>query len=216
MTRQIPADYYSLEKPWNLYRYQNLCMDFQKTLRENGFYPLENKTILEIGCGMGNWLVDLGKWGAKRQNLSGIDLDQGRIEKAKSRLTGADLRHGNAACLPWAPESFDLVFQFTVFTSVSDGELKKKIAMEMSRSVKSGGLIIWYDFFVNNPWNSYVKGVSKKEIARLFPDAKVVFKKITLAPPLTRMLAPISKRICGFLENLSIFNTHYLAVIQKP
>jgi hypothetical protein len=60
-----------------------------------------------------------------------------------------------------------------------------------------------------------VKGIGKKEIISLFPNCKFDFNKITLAPPIARIIAPYSYLVCYLLEKLKIFNTHYLVVIKK-
>ena len=130
-------------------------------------------------------------------------------------LPDADLRVGDAGCLPWADQSFDIVFQFTVFSSVLDADLKKKIAGEMKRVLKPDGIILWYDFFVNNPWNPHVRGISSSEIKSLFLERQIDFQRITLAPPLSKLLAPFSIPLCAMLEKIKLFNTHYLAVIKK-
>ena len=48
---------------------------------------------------------------------------------------------------------FDIVMQYTVFTSVLDYEVKKRIAREMVRVSKKNGSIIWYDMRITNPSN---------------------------------------------------------------
>ena len=93
--------------------------------------------------------------------------------------------------------------------------MKQQIASEMFRVVKGNGLILWYDFHVNNPWNPEVRGVKAREIRQLFPDCQVALRRITLAPPLLRLLAPYSWLACYALERLRVFNTHYLGVIMK-
>jgi len=58
------------------------------------------------------------------------------------------------------------------------------------------------------------------EIKRLFPNCCYEFHRITLAPPITRKLAPVSWGLCLFFESLKIFNiipfgdTHYLVAIR--
>ena len=66
-----------------------------------------------------------------------------------------------------------MVLQSTVFTSIQDDGLKAQVAAEMMRVVRPDGLILWYDFRVNNPRNPDVTGVGKTEILRLFPGLKV-------------------------------------------
>ncbi len=68
---------------------------------------------------------------------------------------------------------------------------------------------------MDNPYNSNVRGVKKKEIYELFPDCNIKLDRIILAPPIVRVLAPYSFLLCYFLEKVGILNTHYLGVIRK-
>ena len=43
-------------------------------LRRYDCENLESKKILEVGCGTGQWLRDFVKWGARPENVTGIDL----------------------------------------------------------------------------------------------------------------------------------------------
>ena len=36
--------------------------------------------------------------------------------------------------------------------------MKQAVAEEMLRVLKPQGLILWYDYHVNNPWNKDVRG----------------------------------------------------------
>jgi len=69
--------------------------------------------------------------------------------------------------LIWEDASFDVVTQFTVFSSILDPDLKEQVAQEMIRVTKPGGYILWFDFFVNNPFNHDVRGIGKREIRGL-------------------------------------------------
>ncbi len=122
---------------------------------------------------------------------------------------------GNAETLPYADGSFDIVLCFMVFTSVLDDNMKRKIASEMTRVLKPSGIIIWYDFHMNNPYNPDVRGVKYNEILSLFPGCAVRLRRIILAPPLLRIITPYSLTLCHLLQGLGIFNTHYLGVIRK-
>ena len=76
------------------------------------------------------------QWGAVAANLYGIDLIAGRIAYARERLPGADLRWGDARHLPWRDGSFDLVTQFTVFSSILDTQVQAEVAAEMLRVLR--------------------------------------------------------------------------------
>ncbi|MFC1539690.1 SAM-dependent methyltransferase, partial [Candidatus Latescibacterota bacterium] len=110
---------------------------------------------------------------------------------------------------------FDICIQYTVFTSIFDSGMKKSIAHEMTRVLKPDGIIIWYDFFMNNPKNPDVNGIGKKEIYKLFPDHSITLIRTTLAPPLARLIAPYSFATASILESLKFLNTHYFGIIRK-
>jgi ubiquinone/menaquinone biosynthesis C-methylase UbiE len=210
------ASLYSWFNPGYLFYIQELESRVLSLLRSEDLQALSDKKILEIGCGYGSWLREFIKWGASPSNLTGIDLLPDRIEKARQLCPqGVELLCGNASKLPFDDDSFELVVQFTVFSSILDSDMKKGLASEMVRVVKRGGRILWYDFFVNNPKNSDTRGISRGEIARLFPDCRIRLHKVSLVPPLSRLLAPYSWLACYALERLRLFNTHYLGTIQK-
>ncbi len=68
---------------------------------------------------------------------------------------------------------------------------------------------------MNNPRNPDVRGVKKSEISFLFPGCTIDIKRVTLAPPISRILAPYSWMACYLLEKLKLLNTHYLGIIRK-
>lgn len=207
---------YSWFNQGNLFRVQQLERDILAILRSRDFKNLHDKRILEIGCGRGQWLREFIKWGASPDNLTGIDILPDRVVNAKQLCPqGVQIHCGNAVKLSFANASFDLVFQFTVFSSILDMTVKEMLAREMLRVLKDGGLILWYDFFCNNPSNSDVRGIRKHEIAHLFPNCRIDLHRVSLLPPLARLLVPHSWLGCYALERVRIFNTHYLGVIRQ-
>src|SRR5262249_42660722 len=153
--------------------------------------------------GSGYWLREFIKWGARPENVIGIDLLPDRVVEARKLCPGAvRIQCGNASELALPNGAFDLVFQSTVLTSVLDPGMKGQMVSEMRRVVKGDGLILWYDFHVNNPWNSDVRGVKRREIHKLFPDCRIELQRITLAPPLASFLAPYSWLACSLLAKV--------------
>jgi len=200
-----------------LLRTQELQWELLSLLKEFRNTDLEDKTILEIGCGKGYWLRELIQWGAKPENLFGIDLLQERIQKAKELCpTGVTLRWKDASNLEFEDCTFDFILQFTVFTSILDPEMKKSVATEMCRVLKPGGAILWYDYFVSNPNNPDVRGVTRKEISQLFPGLSIFLKRITLAPPVGSAIGPIAPTLYRLLASFKPLCTHYLGFFRKP
>jgi ubiquinone/menaquinone biosynthesis C-methylase UbiE len=185
-------------------------------LHRGGFAPLQATKILDVGCGTGYWLRAFIQWGARPDNLTGIDLLVDHLTDARALCPEAvTLVHGNAAALDFPDATFDLVVQSTVFTSVLDANMKHQMAAEMLRVVKDDGGILWYDFSVNNPWNPDVRGVKRREIAHLFPGCRMKLQRLTLVPPLVRLLAPYSWFACYVLGKIPWLCTHYLGLISK-
>jgi ubiquinone/menaquinone biosynthesis C-methylase UbiE len=207
---------YSCFNPGHLLMIQERERRTLELLQQHGYKDLKSKKLLEIGCGEGSWLRTFVQWGARPENVVGIDLLEDRVAESR-RLCPAQMKIecGSAAKLEFFDESFDLVLQSTVFTSILDPSLRQQVAREMMRVVNRAGLILWYDYRVNNPRNSDVRGVKRREIAQLFPGCHIELERITLLPPLTRLLAPYSYLVCYVLGKLSPLCTHYLGVIRK-
>jgi ubiquinone/menaquinone biosynthesis C-methylase UbiE len=184
-------------------------------LHRASLFPLHGLRVADIGCGDGTWLLEFLQWGADPAALCGIDLRAERVQSARRRIPQADLHTGNASELPWADGSFDLVSQFTVFTSMLDPALKRAVAAEMVRILKPGGAILWFDFRFHNPRNLQVRGVRAAEIRSLFPDCEVQLTPVLLAPPLARRVAGWSWPLAELLTALPFLRTHFAGLIRK-
>jgi ubiquinone/menaquinone biosynthesis C-methylase UbiE len=215
-SRRTDQSRYSPFDPANSLAAQEREKEILSTLARHGRIPLGNLRILEIGCGTGYWLREFVRWGARPENITGIDLLPERIAEATilcpSQVT---LRCQNAAQTDYSSGAFDLVFQSTVFTSILSEHMKTQVAREMLRVLRPSGTILWYDFTVNNPWNADVRGIPRKEIMHLFPQCRFEFQRLTLAPPIGRPLSRASTFLYRALSALKIFDTHCLATIHK-
>jgi SAM-dependent methyltransferase len=177
--------------------------------------PLGGRQILEVGCGTGKWLRDLIAWGADPESLFGVELLQASAARARRLCPQAvTVECGSAASLSYPTGSFDIVLQATVFTSVLDDDMRGAMAAEMLRVLRPNGIILWYDLFLKNPWSSYVRPVTKEELRGLFPGCSFDLRRVSLAPPLTRMLAPRSWPACAALSRIPALCTHYLGAIR--
>jgi ubiquinone/menaquinone biosynthesis C-methylase UbiE len=215
--RRQEGDRYSFFNPANVLRLQELERKLLALLKKYECTNLHEAKILEVGCGSGYWLRDFIRWGANPENLAGMDILPENILHAKRLCPeSVTLNYGNAVQLDFPASAFNIVLQYTVFTSILDSGVKQKIAAEMLRVLKPGGLIIWYDFHFNNPWNPDVKGIKKAEIHHLFSGCQVDLRRITLAPPLARILAPYASWLCTLLSRIPVLCTHYLGIITKP
>jgi SAM-dependent methyltransferase len=127
-------------------KYVALC----DLLRESGLSPLDEKTIFEIGCGSGKNLLLFILLGFQPKNILANDLLAERATQAGRNLPClVRVIQGDASKLDLPPESFDVVFQSTVFTSILDDAFQEKLANRMWSWVKPGGGVLWYDFIYN-------------------------------------------------------------------
>lgn len=186
-----------------------------RALRRHGYLPLAGRPVLEVGCGTGTWLRDFIRWGARPDDLTGIDILADRLAEARRLCpAGVRLEFGSAAQLPWDSGAFALVLQATMLSSVLEPQVRRQIAAEMRRVLQPGGVILWYDFHINNPRNPAVRGIPRREIRALFPDCTLHLRRVTLAPPLARWVAPRSRLMASLLGAVPLLRTHYLAVLR--
>jgi ubiquinone/menaquinone biosynthesis C-methylase UbiE len=211
--RTIPADFYAWHRPEIQYWQQQTARACARLLENARVFPLTNASVADIGCGAGQWLAEFVRWGANPANLHGIDLLDDRIASARTRLPQSDLLCGDARHLPWPDDCFDLVTQFTVFSSILDADFRRDVAREMLRVLRPGGHILWYDCRYSNPARAAVCGLNRREMARLFPNCAIDFAVTTLVPPLSRAIARHSGALAAALENLRFTCTHLAAVI---
>lgn len=206
---------YAYWAPANLFIYQARERALLSLLRAAGLLPLGGRAVLDVGCGDGAVLQDCLRYGARVEDLHGVDLLPGRIESARARLPGATLELGDAQSLPFEEARFDLVLGFTLLSSVLDDSVRRRLAAEMLRVARPGGLIVLYDFWLN-PFNHDARPLKREDVRSLFAGRTVEFRRTTLAPPIARALAglPGGWLACTALEVIPFANTHYLAAVH--
>lgn len=191
---------------------------YDRLLRETGLLPLADRRVLDVGSGRNEWLVACRQqWGHTGGELCGIDLLEERVERGLAEFPDLDLRAGSADALPWPDEYFDLVHQGMLLTSILDEGLRRKMVAEMRRVTRPGGHLLWYDF-VWNPINRHAQGISAGQISReYFPNWRVVAsRRVTLVPPLARLLLRLGEPLVDLAESLRALNFWHLALLEKP
>jgi SAM-dependent methyltransferase len=186
-------------------------------LRTCGLGHPQHLHLLEVGCGDGSNLLQLLRLGFRPVHLVGNELLQDRAEAARDRLPAAvRILQGNAVDLPLPPASFDVVFQSTVFTSILDLRLQQRLADRMWSLVRPGGGVLWYDFVYDNPGNPDVRGVRVARIRQLFPQSRPTIRRVTLAPPLARLVTRVSPVLYTVCNGVPWLRTHVLCWLPKP
>lgn len=209
-------------------RYSPLRAEVWQTLHERqrallrlwaqiGVHDLASLRLTEVGCGSGGNLLELLQLGFAADKLTGIELLADRHRAARTRLPAATaVLLGDASQAPIEAGSQDIVLQSTVFSSLLDGAFQQQLAAAMWSWLKPGGAVLWYDFAVDNPFNADVRGVPMARVRELFPASRMVWRRVTLAPPLARVLCRVHPSLYGAANLLPWLRTHRLAWIEKP
>jgi SAM-dependent methyltransferase len=173
--------------------------------------------LLEIGCGGGSEIARLVAMGLDPARIVGNELIPERLAAARARLPAAvRLIGGDASTLELPAASFDVVFQSTVFTSMLDGGMQERVAARMWHLLRPGGAILWYDFTVDNPRNRDVRGVPVRRVRELFPAEPERVVRVTVAPPIGRVVARLGAWAYRCVGALPFLRTHAILWIPKP
>jgi ubiquinone/menaquinone biosynthesis C-methylase UbiE len=187
-----------------------------RRLAANGMLPLTDQRILEIGCGTGEVLAGMKSLGARSGNLHGVDVLPEQIKLAKRNYPDIHWHYGTGEALHFRSASFKLIVLFTVFSSILDDNVARNVASEVIRVLQPGGAVLWYDFRYNNPGNPHVRGLSSRQIRRLFPSLTIRLRSISLLPILARRLSWATPALYPMLATLTPLRTHYLGLLSKP
>jgi len=188
---------------------------FHKLLQRERFLPLHGKRILEVGCGTGTELAWMLELGAAPHQLVGIDLLAYRIDSARRSFPEIEFRQANAEHLELPPASVDLALAITVFSSILEATMARRVALEISRVVRPGGGLLWYDVRYDSNSNRSVKAVGKRSIRELFPEFDGELTAITLAPPVARRLGFLTATLYPVLSLAPPLRSHLCGLLRK-
>jgi demethylmenaquinone methyltransferase/2-methoxy-6-polyprenyl-1,4-benzoquinol methylase len=105
--------------------------------------PREGMMVLEVGCGTGSNLRLYENAGC---SVFGIDLSPSMLEVARQKLSErADLRVADAAEMPYADASFDVVTAFLTLHEMP-AAIRTAVMTEMVRVVKRDGRLLLTDY----------------------------------------------------------------------
>lgn len=131
----------------------------------------EGLTVLEVGFGTGQTLVELAKRVGDAGKVYGIDISPNMLEKARKRISKygfsgrIDIRPGDARKLPYSDGMFDLVFSSYMFDLIDTPEIQT-ILLEIKRVLKPRGKLVLvnltkgedcYSMLVTKVWESVYK-----------------------------------------------------------
>ncbi|MDM5238315.1 class I SAM-dependent methyltransferase [Bacillus cereus] len=127
----------------NKYTYatRNAHISWNKMI--NNIVDIQNKQVIDIGCGGGIYTKELALMGAK--SVIGLDFSKEILQTAKENCNGfpnISFIHGDAHNIPYPNETFDLVISRAVIHHLQD---IPTFLREASRILKKNGVLILQD-----------------------------------------------------------------------
>ena len=108
---------------------------------------LENRVILDIGCGLGMYTEAFCRFSP---HVYGVEVELARAVQAIGRTAGVFQAVGEA--LPFADNTFDVVFNHEVLEHVADDRL---VVREAVRVARQGGYVVTYAPNKLWPWETH-------------------------------------------------------------
>lgn len=212
---------YSVFRPEVLAERQGLERAQLCALARFGFSQrMGDARVLDIGAGTGSFALRALSWGVAPEHLTLNELFAPRLERARRSLPATvHFVEGDGASLGAEHDGmYDVVCLNTVLSSIVEEAARMRLCDRITSLLAPGGVALIYDFMYDNPRNASVRRVTRAQLCGYFPQGKLTFKKLTLAPPISRRVAalPVCGRALLRLLNLPPLRTHLLTCVQKP
>ena len=156
IARFVDAQHYAASFGFQWHRYQKTQLDHDQVRESDANFrwktalkpeELKGKLVLDVGCGMGRFAEVATSWGAR---VVGIDLSAA-AEVAAKNLADRDFvaMQADVFALPFAPESFDIIYSVGVLHHTPDCEAAVKA---LDKYLKPGGILAVWLYSGYNKW----------------------------------------------------------------
>jgi SAM-dependent methyltransferase len=210
--RSWKADIYHPRHPLGHLQYQqrfDVLVDAFNTLDVD----LGDKRILDYGCGTGGWLRMLVELGADPTKLVGMDMSPVRLDEARRDNPAMAWKSVAGDVVDEPNSSFDIVMQSSVFSSILDEELSRRLAGELARVLKPGGLLLFCDLLISSPGR--LTAYPLERVRALFEGWDLVYRR-QVFPQYVRRFHRY-QRLCSILARLTDFDAESsFSVLRKP
>jgi SAM-dependent methyltransferase len=187
-------------------------------LRLVDFTAYRGKRVLDVGCGAGTDLVRFARGGAR---VTGVDLSSSAIELARKNVEqqglSADLREEDGEHLPFADDTFDLVYAHGVVQYTSDGralveECRRVLRPDGDAVVQVYNRISWLNALsklMKVPLEHEDAPVLRKYSAAEFRDLLGGFRQVRIVEE----RFPVRSRLHGGWKG-TLFNTFFVGAFN--
>jgi SAM-dependent methyltransferase len=217
IARFVDAQHYAASFGFQWHRYAKTQLDNEEIRQSEthfrmrtGFRPedLKDKLVLDVGCGMGRFAEVATRWGAR---VVGIDLSAA-AEVAARNLSERDFiaLQADVFTLPFAPESFDIIYSIGVLHHTPSCERAVKA---LPQYLKPGGTLAVWLYSSYNKWYRF-SDMYRKVTTRVAPEKLHAF--LSVAVPVIngvdsglRAIPLVGRPVSGVLR-------HVLPVNRNP
>jgi len=98
--------------------------------------------VLDVCCGTGDLTVELRRLSGGGAAITGLDLNEAMLSKARGRNPGANFVRGEAGALPFPDSSFDVLTLSFAARNLGTGINLVKYLGEFRRVLKPGGVFV--------------------------------------------------------------------------
>lgn len=176
--------------------------------------PLPRCRVLDFGSGSGDVLEQMRLQGATPELAIGVDVQPEIVAYARANHPGLSFVEVDGEHLPFQTGSFDIILAYTVFSSILNPFMAKRVATEVKRVLKSSGMILWYDMRYPNPWNPNIRAMTRSRIHSLFPSLRAELRAMTLIPPLAERLGALTETLYPILATVPLLRSHYFGMLR--
>jgi ubiquinone/menaquinone biosynthesis C-methylase UbiE len=170
--------------------------------------------ILDAGCGTGWWLRALVDAGVRPERLHGIDIQPERVAAAGRAVPIAEIEVGDARRLSFPDETFTVVLQLTLLSSLgSHGAIREALG-EGIRVLAPGGVLLIYEPRVPNPLNRHTLLVRNSDLNAAGVTQREELS-LTLVPALARRLGSRTTDRYERLARIPLLRTHRLIACRR-
>lgn len=166
----------------------------------------QSTRVLDVGCGDGDSVWILLRLGFEPANLFGVDIQEDKILQARATNPLVKFECADATSLAFDDGTFDMAMESMMFLQLTEEDIARRIASEMIRVTKPGGILLVSDWRYSKPGSDEFKGVSPRRIADLYHVGTCTEECRTFRGPL---IPPVGRFLSKYLSS-AYFAIHAL------